>query len=107
MLDINLLRENPEIVRDALSRRNMETTIVDELSILDQDRRTLLKEVEDLKAERNRVSKEIGLSKDSSEREKKIIAMREVGDKITLLDDKVRLVDEKLKDGLSGGPKYS
>jgi seryl-tRNA synthetase len=104
MLDINLLRENPEIVRDALSRRNMETSIVDELTTLDQDRRTLLKEVEDLKAERNRVSKEIGLSKDSSEREAKIVAMREVGEKIALLDEKVRLVDEKLKDGLSGVP---
>ena len=104
MLDINLLRENPEIVRDALTRRNMETGVVDEISAMDLERRSLLKEVEDLKAERNRVSKEIGRSKDASERETKIVAMREVGDRIAELDEKVRLVDEKLKDVLSGIP---
>lgn len=104
MLDINLLRENPEFVRDGLARRNMETDIVDEIIRLDQDRRTLLKEVEDLKAERNRVSKEIGRSKDAAEREAKITAMREVGDRITVLDEQVRDVDEKLRDALSGVP---
>ena len=104
MLDINLLRENPDIVRDALTRRNMDVSVVDEITTLDQDRRSLLKEVEDLKAERNRVSKEIGRSKDSSEREEKIAAMRKVGDTISELDEKVREVDEKLKDILSGVP---
>jgi seryl-tRNA synthetase len=104
MLDINLLRENPDIVRDALTRRNMETSVVDEITTLDQDRRSLLKEVEDLKAERNKVSKEIGRSIDANERESKIVAMREVGDRITLLDDKVRIADEKLREMLSGIP---
>ena len=104
MLDINLLRENPDIVRDALTRRNMDVSVVDEITTLDQERRSLLKEVEDLKAERNRVSKEIGRSKDSSEREEKIAAMRKVGDTISELDEKVREVDEKLKYILSGVP---
>jgi seryl-tRNA synthetase len=104
MLDINLLRENPDIVRDALTRRNMDVSVVDEITTMDQERRSLLKEVEDLKAERNRVSKEIGRSKDSSEREEKILAMRKVGDTIAELDEKVREVDEKLKYNLSTIP---
>ncbi|MBI9051496.1 MAG: serine--tRNA ligase [Anaerolineaceae bacterium] len=104
MLDINLLRENPQIVRDALARRNMDASVVDEITTLDQERRVLLKEVEELKAERNRVSKEIGRSKDSSEREQKIKDMRIVGDNIAVLDEKVRQVDENLRDVLSGVP---
>jgi len=52
--------------------------------------------VEKLKAERNVVSKEISTTKDQAERQKKIDAMREVGDQIAALDETVREVDEKL-----------
>ena len=58
MLDINLIRENPDVVRAALIKRNLDTAVVDDLLILDRERRDLLMEVEALKAERNRVSKE-------------------------------------------------
>jgi len=104
MLDINLLRENPDIVRDALSKRNLDTVVVDELLVLDRDRRDLLMEVEALKAERNRESKEIGSSKDKAEREEKIAAMRVVGDKIAEMDNKVRVVEESLNGLISGVP---
>ena len=59
MLDINLIRENPQVVIDALTKRNMDTNVVAELTELDVQRRSILQEVEVLKAERNRVSKEI------------------------------------------------
>ena len=77
MLDINLIREEPETVVDALTRRNMDTGVVAELAELDLQRRSFLQEVEALKAERNQVSKEIGKSKDKAEREEKIANMRE------------------------------
>jgi len=96
MLDINLIRENPDLVRTALKNRQMESTSVDDILRLDEKRRTLLTQVEQLKAERNTVSKEIGKLKDAAEREKKIAAMREVGDKIAALDKEVTDVEAEL-----------
>ena len=96
MLDLNLIRENPDLVRTALQNRQMNISPVDEILQLDEKRRALLTQVEALKAERNAVSKEIGRSKDAAEREKKIAAMREVGDKITALDKQVADVEAGL-----------
>lgn len=96
MLDINLIREQPEIVRDALARRQMDPGVVEEILALDLRRRSLLVEVESLKAERNAVSREIGKCKDPAERQGKIDAMRTVGDRISELDEQVRQVDEQL-----------
>ena len=59
MLDINLIREHPEIVRTALKNRQMDVSPVDVILQLDEKRRALLSEVEKLKAVRNVVSKEI------------------------------------------------
>src|SRR4030095_2433712 len=96
MLDINLIREKPEVVRTALKNRQMDSSSVDEILKLDEKRRTLLTEVEQLKAERNSVSKEIGQMKDAAERETKIRAMREVGDRIAVLDKQVADVETEL-----------
>ncbi|MBK9927506.1 MAG: serine--tRNA ligase [Anaerolineales bacterium] len=96
MLDINLIRENPELVRTSLKNRQMDASSVDGILTLDEKRRTLLTEVEKLKAERNTVSKEISKMKDAAERETKIAAMREVGDKIAALDKEVADVEAEL-----------
>src|SRR4029078_6047100 len=96
MLDLNLIRENPDLVRTALKNRQMEASPVDDSLSLDEKRRSLLTQVESLKAERNAVSKEIGKLKDATEREKKIAAMREVGDKISVLDKEVAEVEAEL-----------
>jgi seryl-tRNA synthetase len=96
MLDLNLIRENPDLVRTALRNRQMDLSPVDEILRLDEKRRALLTQVEALKAERNAVSKEIGKLKDAAEREKKIAAMREVGDRISALDKEVTDVEAEL-----------
>lgn len=96
MLDLNLIRENPDIIRQSLKVRQMDVSSVDVILKLDEKRRTLLTEVEKLKAERNVVSKEISKMKDTSERETKIAAMREVGDKISALDKEVADVEAEL-----------
>ena len=97
MLDIQLIREAPEVVRKALVDRQMDPAPVDQVLGLDERRRALIQEVELLKAERNRVSKEIGKMKDHAEREAKIKAMRAVGEQIGQLDDQLRQVDADLK----------
>ncbi|MHB1480992.1 MAG: serine--tRNA ligase [Bellilinea sp.] len=101
MLDINLLREKPEVVREALRVRQMDGSLVETVLQLDLNRRALLSKVEVMKAERNNVSKEIGRMKEPAERQAKIDAMRELGDKIAALDDQVRTVDIQLQDAVA------
>ncbi|HOO58685.1 MAG TPA: hypothetical protein PK273_05255, partial [Anaerolineaceae bacterium] len=50
MLDLKLIRENPELIREALRKRQIETDIVDQIIALDEQRRTLILEVESKKA---------------------------------------------------------
>ena len=91
MLDIKLVREQPEFVRQRLAQRGAgDEALVNELLRLDEQRRKLLAEVELLKAERNRSAKEIGAlmaQKKSDEAETRKRQARELGDRITLLDN--------------------
>jgi seryl-tRNA synthetase len=93
MIDINIIRETPDIVRKALQDRQMDPSPIDSILELDARRRSLLSQVELLKAERNAVSKEIGQSKDPAGRHEKIEAMRIVGDKIAALDKELAQVE--------------
>ena len=96
MLDIKLIREQTELVKDALRKRHMETDVIDEIVALDEKRRTLILDVESKKAERNAVSKEIGRMKDKEEREAKIASMRTLGDDINALDEQLKGVESIL-----------
>jgi seryl-tRNA synthetase len=96
MLDINLIREQPDLVRKALVDRQMDPAPVECVLELDIRRRSLLTEVESLKAERNVVSKEISQEKDATTRQTKIASMRTVGDKIAIIDRAVGEVEEEL-----------
>jgi seryl-tRNA synthetase len=104
VLDINLIRENPDLVREALRRRQADPAPVDQVLELDEARRNLIQQVERLKAERNRVSKEIGKMKDQSERQVKIEQMRAVGDQIDVLDADLRKVEDQLDEIMSEIP---
>jgi seryl-tRNA synthetase len=97
MLDINLIRENPDQVREGLRLRQMDPGVVDQVIELDARWRQMLLEVEELKAQRNTVSREIGKMKDPGERQAKIDAMREVGDRITSLDEQVRAMEGEIQ----------
>jgi seryl-tRNA synthetase len=96
MIDIKLIRENPEIVCKSLADRQIETSAVAQVLDLDDQRRDIIQQVEVLKAERNLVSKEIGRMQDQSERQSKIEEMRVVGDQIAALDDQLRGVETQL-----------
>jgi len=90
VLDIKLIREKPDFVRQRLATRGGgDDTRIDELLKLDEQRRKILTEVETLKARRNRVSKEIGIlmgQKKTAEAETKKKEMRELGDCVAALD---------------------
>jgi seryl-tRNA synthetase len=97
MLDIKLIREKPDFVRERLATRGAgdEARVGDVLK-LDEQRRAILGELESLKAQRNRVSREIGAlmaQKKATEAEAKKAETRELGDKISELDKRVAMVD--------------
>ncbi|MFN7141581.1 MAG: serine--tRNA ligase, partial [Limisphaerales bacterium] len=102
MLDIKQIRENADVVRKRLASRNGgDEKFVDEVLSLDEQRRKLLAEVEQLKATRNKVSKEIGAlmgQKKLEEAEAKKKETRDIGDRITELDKQVADVEQK-RDG--------
>ncbi len=104
MLDIRLFREQPDLVRTALANRQMDPSVVDEVIALDKRRRALVRRVEDLKAQRNAASKEIGRTKDAEERAKKIAAMRAVSDEIKQLDAELRELEARLHSVLATIP---
>ena len=104
MLDIKLIREQTELVKESLSKRQMETDIIDEIVALDEKRRALILDVESKKAERNAASKEIGRMKEKEEREAKIASMRTLGDDINLLDEELKGVESILYNQLATIP---
>ncbi len=104
MLDINLFREQPEVVRAAMRKRQLDPEPVDRVIDLDERRRGLIQEVEELKAERNAESKEIGRMKDAEARQAKIEAMRQVGERIDNLDAELRQIENQLETILSEIP---
>ncbi len=97
MLDIKLIREKPDFVRQRLATRGAgDEARIDELLKLDEQRRKILAEVEALKSQRNRVSKEIGAlmgQKKTAEAEAKKAETRELGDRIAALDKQAAEVE--------------
>jgi seryl-tRNA synthetase len=112
MLSPQFVRENPEVVRNALARRNADAPL-DEILALDADWRQTLAEVEALRAERNAISKEIGelskLAKTADTKEAKHAEHRRtdlvarssfLGERLTGLEAQVRDLEERLRDVL-------
>jgi len=94
MLDLKLIRSNPEKVKEGLKKRGSEIDL-DTILLLDQKRRELLLKAGSLKENRNTVSEEIGkLKKEKKDAEEKILAMKEVSTKIKELDTQVKEIDE-------------
>jgi seryl-tRNA synthetase len=97
MLDLKFVRQNPDIVRQALINKRVEVDL-DRILELDVERRQMLQEVEQLKARRNDVSKQVGVLKKQGEDASGIIAeMGNIGDRIKELDEKGREVEEALQ----------
>jgi len=114
MLDIQLFRENPDLIRQSLKRRGGDSSQVDQVIDLDQNRRDLLQQVESLRSEKNQASKAIGQSQDPNERQASIAAMKALGEDLekleselkdlepalqALLDTFPNLVDDRVPDG--------
>jgi seryl-tRNA synthetase len=97
VLDIKLIREKPDFVRQRLASRGAgDEALVEKILHIDEARRKLLSEVETLKSQRNKASKEIGAlmgQKKTEEAEAKKKETRDLGDRITQLDKEVAECD--------------
>ena len=99
MLDMKLIRNETESVKERLATRGVDAAEVDALVADDAKRRELLVQTEELKARRNTVSDEIGLKKRNKEDASDVIAeMQTVSAKIKELDEAVAKVDEAIQD---------
>lgn len=107
MLDLRLIRTDPESVRRALARRGDPSLpgVVDRVLALDEDRRKAIGEADGLKARRNEVSRTVGERKRAGEDAGELVEeMREVGERITALDRDVAELDEMIRDILLRTP---
>ena len=98
MLDIKLIRENPEIVKKAIQNKNARVDL-DGLLDLDYERRSLIQKNDDLKSQRNRVSDEIAvLKKSGKEASSMIREMQTVSSEIKMLDEKLRALESEIRE---------
>ncbi|MDD3645817.1 MAG: serine--tRNA ligase [Candidatus Gracilibacteria bacterium] len=91
MLDIKIIRQNPELVKDVIKKRNL-TLDLDKFLEIDREKLDLIIQVDELRAIKNRVSKEIP-SLSSEERPAKIEEMKKVGENLSLLEERQKEVE--------------
>lgn len=105
MLDIKKLRNDYQMVSKKLASRGVKKETLDNFMQLDENRRSLLVETEQLKNQRNEVSGTIAVLKRNKENaDDKIQEMREVGEKIKQLDEQLAQIDFQIEDIASGLP---
>ena len=95
MLSIQFIRQNPELVRESLAKRG-ETSGLDTVLRIDEERRRLIQEAESLRARKKQVSKDIAKMK---EKPPELLAeMREVGDSIKSLEAELERTEAELNE---------
>ncbi len=101
MLDIKLIREHPDVVKEGVQKKGEDPARVDEILRLDEQRRQLLQKSEALKSRKNTVSSDVARMKSKGEDASAVIAeMKIVSESIKLLDDELKGVDENLHSAL-------
>ncbi len=100
MLDMKVIRGETERVKAALARRK-EDVDIDAVIALDDERRSILYEVEGLKARQNEASKKIPAMKKADEDVSPVFTeMKEISDKVKALDENVKDVEAKIYDAM-------
>lgn len=107
MLDIKLIRENPELVKQGLLNKNA-ANVIDEILKLDEGRRTLILKSDELKAKRNQVSAQIPQMKKAGQDTSAVFAeMKSVGDDIALLDGQLKGIEDEIEEILRNTPNLA
>ena len=106
MLDIRRIRQNPQELLDALQKRNSKIDLTEFLQ-KEEERRTLLSQVETLKARRNDESKRIAqIKREGGDAQPIMDEMRQLGDQVTALDAQIKQIEEYINDFVLRLPNY-
>ena len=100
MLDIRFIRENIDLIRDNLKRRRDDEKLqeFDLLLKLDEKVRSLKRDIQDLRTQRNKLSREIGVLKKSGEDDSKLVKkVNDVNSKIKAVEEETEELKQKLK----------
>lgn len=102
MLDIKRIRENTKEIKEALNNRNENLSdTIDKLLALDDERKQLLQKKEALRAEQNKISKEIPLKKKNGEDVSETLQeMSKLKEEIKVDDEKLSKIEEKIKNNI-------
>ena len=104
MIDIRLLRENPQAVSEMLKRRGVAFPL-EQVLTLDQKRRSLITEAQKMKETRNRVSEEVASRKKRGDDASEMVEeMKRIGDRIAYIDAEEKAVESDLQELLSAIP---
>ena len=96
MLDIKFIRENQDLVKQSLVNRNLKIDLAGLIKV-DDSRRSILSELEVLRAQRNKANDEIGaLLKEKKDAKEKIASMKEVSAKISQLESELKVLDAQV-----------
>ena len=107
MIDIRLLRESPERIRENLEKRNITNFPLDDLFELEKRRREFIAKNQKLKEERNKISVEISTAKRSGKDAALLISqMKQTSDEITENDRQTALLATKFEEILSSLPNF-
>jgi len=91
MIDINLLRQQPELIKTALQNRQKDSSVVDQILSIDKDRRQVLLQVEDLRSQQNSLSR--GFKGKPTEDQIKEVSI--VKDKLKIQEAELKTLEDK------------
>jgi len=98
MLDLKFIRENPDLVKKGIKNKN-ENDRVDDVLKLDEERRKLIIQTDELKSKRNQVSSQIPVMKKAGQDVSPVLAeMKRVSDQITEFDSRLKNVEDELEE---------
>ena len=110
MISIKIIRENPQSVQDILNLKGYEGSIT-KIHLLDENFREINKKLEDFRAQKNKVSEQVAVSKrDGKDSNDQIVEMRKLGEKVKALEGELSKVKKELNsklDKIPNLPHYS
>ncbi|MDK2951233.1 MAG: seryl-tRNA synthetase [Kosmotogales bacterium] len=109
MIDLKILRTDPDSVKEALKKRNMDLTIFNYLITLEQKRREAINNSESKKAERNSISSQIAAARKNKENGKALELQKkakEISNEVKILDEETKKINEDLMSKLLYIPNF-
>ncbi|MBI4137001.1 serine--tRNA ligase [Candidatus Roizmanbacteria bacterium] len=98
MIDLNLLRKNPQQFRDGATHKNTNPDVVDEVLRFDKERRELIQKAEELRKERNEITQKIKASQDKKNNAELIERVRSIKKKLDDVEPRLKMVENNLDD---------